>query len=249
MREETTEWLASAAEDLTAAQVLCDAGQYHAMALHAQQAVEKALKGLLVERTGELPARTHDLRRIGAEVGVPPEMLARLVELYAYYLAGRYPGTAHGDAQVRAHAGGDRRIGDRARGARLDAGAPGCAGGASGERVIAEPLPADRRLVEAFIASLRGDGIMVTTLIWYGSRSRRAATHPGADFDLIVVAPEFGGLAWVERLVAAYAHWPITQAADILCYTPDEFDRLARRASIVREAVQTGRRLTIAPNI
>ena len=87
---------------LTAAQVLYDAAQYHAMALHAQQAVEKALKGLLVERTGELPARTHDLRRIGTEVGVPTEMLARLVELYAYYLAGRYPGTAHGDAQVRA---------------------------------------------------------------------------------------------------------------------------------------------------
>lgn len=102
MREETTEWLASATEDLAAAQVLYDAAQYHAMALHAQQSVEKALKGLLVERTGELPARTHDLRRIGAEVGVPAEMLARLVELYAYYLAGRYPGTAHGDAQVRA---------------------------------------------------------------------------------------------------------------------------------------------------
>jgi HEPN domain-containing protein len=102
MREETTEWLTSATEDLAAAQVLYDAAQYHAMALHAQQAVEKALKGLLVEQTGELPARTHDLRRIGAEVGVPAEMLSRLVELYAYYLAGRYPGTAHGDAQVRA---------------------------------------------------------------------------------------------------------------------------------------------------
>ena len=102
MREETAEWLASASEDLDAARVLFDAGQYHAMALHAQQSVEKALKGLLVERTGELPARTHDLRRIGTEVGIPAAMLSRLVELYAYYLAGRYPGTAHGDAQVRA---------------------------------------------------------------------------------------------------------------------------------------------------
>ncbi|MDQ6908952.1 MAG: HEPN domain-containing protein [Chloroflexota bacterium] len=102
MREETTEWLASATEDFDAAQVLFDAGQYHAMALHAQQSVEKGLKGLLVERTGELPARTHDLRRIGTEVGIPAVMLSRLVELYAYYLAGRYPGTAHGDAQLRA---------------------------------------------------------------------------------------------------------------------------------------------------
>jgi HEPN domain-containing protein len=102
MREETGEWLASAAEDLDAAQVLYDAAQYHAMALHAQQTVEKALKSLLVERTGDLPARTHDLRRIGSEVGVPPELLTRLVELYAYYLAGRYPGTMHGEAQLRA---------------------------------------------------------------------------------------------------------------------------------------------------
>jgi len=102
MREETTEWLASAAEDLDAAKVLYDAAHYHAMALHAQQSVEKALKGLLVERTGELPARTHDLRRIGTEVSIPADMLVRLVEMYAYYLAGRYPGTAHGDAQIRA---------------------------------------------------------------------------------------------------------------------------------------------------
>lgn len=102
MREETSVWLASAGADLDAAQILYDAGQYHAMAQHAQQTVEQALKALIVERTGELPARTHDLRRIGTEVGVPPEMLARLVELYAYYLAGRYPGTLHGDAQTRA---------------------------------------------------------------------------------------------------------------------------------------------------
>ena len=108
-----------------------------------------------------------------------------------------------------------------------------------------EPLPADARLVDAYIASLRASGIIVTTLVWYGSRSRGAATHPGADFDLIVVAPQFGGRAWVERLTTAYAHWPLSQAADILCYTPAEFDRLAGRASIVREALQTGRRLTV----
>jgi uncharacterized protein len=114
--------------------------------------------------------------------------------------------------------------------------------------VIGEPSPADVRCVDAYLASLRGAGVMVTTLLWYGSRSRGVATHPGADFDLIVVAPEFGGRAWVERLVTAYAHWPLAQAADILCYTPEEFDRLARRASIVREALQTGRRLTVAPN-
>jgi predicted nucleotidyltransferase len=99
--------------------------------------------------------------------------------------------------------------------------------------------------VRAFITALRASGYGVATLIWYGARARGAAMHPGSDFDLIVVAPEFGAQGWIERLVAAYACWPVAYAADILCYTPDEFARLAGRASIVREAVQTGRHVTV----
>ena len=107
------------------------------------------------------------------------------------------------------------------------------------------PNPADAAVVQAFIASLRARGFAVATLVWYGSRARGTATTPRSDFDLIVVAPEFGALGWVERLVAAYACWPTAYAADILCYTPEEFARLAGRASIVREALQTGRRVTV----
>ena len=107
------------------------------------------------------------------------------------------------------------------------------------------PHPADAEVVQTFIAALRAGGFGVTTLVWYGSRARGAATNPGSDFDLIVVAPEFRVQDWVERLVAAYACWPAAYAADILCYTPDEFARLAGRASIVREALQTGRRVAV----
>jgi len=111
--------------------------------------------------------------------------------------------------------------------------------------VIPEPAPADAAVVQTFIVALRASGFAVATLVWYGSRARGMATHPQSDFDLIVVAPEFGAYGWVERLVAAYACWPTAYAADILCYTPDEFARLAERASIVREAVQTGRRVDV----
>ncbi|MHB8644800.1 MAG: nucleotidyltransferase domain-containing protein [Thermomicrobiales bacterium] len=106
-----------------------------------------------------------------------------------------------------------------------------------------EPQPADAAVVQTFIAALCASGFAVSTLVWYGSRARGLATNPRSDFDLIVVAPEFGAYGWVERLVAVYACWPAAHAADILCYTPDEFEQLARRASIVREAVQTGRRM------
>lgn len=110
------------------------------------------------------------------------------------------------------------------------------------------PRPADAQAVTAYLAALRAEGISVATLVWYGSRARGTARDTRSDFDLIVVAPEFAGMAWVDRLVAAYRHWPIDHAADILCYTPGEFERLARRASIVREALQTGRRLTAEPS-
>ncbi len=107
------------------------------------------------------------------------------------------------------------------------------------------PNPTDAAVVQAFVAALRARGFAVATLVWYGSRARGTATNPRSDFDLIVVAPEFGAQGWVERLVAAYACWPTAYAADILCYTPEEFARLAGRASIVREALQTGRRVVV----
>ncbi len=108
------------------------------------------------------------------------------------------------------------------------------------------PPLADAAVVQEFIARLRVAGYAVSRLIWYGSRSRGAAPDPWSDFDLIVVAPEFGGVSWVRRIVAAYACWPLAHAADILCYTPEEFERLSQRAGIVREAVQTGRQWAAA---
>ena len=127
----------------------------------------------------------------------------------------------------------------------MDARATGDHGARTGERVSGAPHPADAEVVRAFAAALRMRGYALSTLIWYGARAHGAATHPGSDFDLIAVAPEFEAQGWVERLVVAYGCWPQAYAADILCYTPEEFARLAGRASIVREAVQTGRRVAV----
>jgi hypothetical protein len=107
---------------------------------------------------------------------------------------------------------------------------------------MANPAPADITAVREFVRMLRVAGFAVTECIWYGSRSLGGA-DPLSDFDLIVAAPEFGSLTWVQRIVVAYACWPQAYAADILCYTPEEFRRLAARASIVREALQTGHRV------
>jgi predicted nucleotidyltransferase len=102
----------------------------------------------------------------------------------------------------------------------------------------------DVATVRAFLRALRAAGFAVTECVWYGSRAQGGA-DPASDFDLIVAAPAFGTLPWVRRIVAAYACWPTAHAADILCYTPEEFHRFAARASIVREALQTGRRVEV----
>jgi predicted nucleotidyltransferase len=105
-------------------------------------------------------------------------------------------------------------------------------------------LAADAAIVREFVRTLAAAGFAVTECVWYGSRSHGRG-DPASDFDLIVAAPQFAALSWVRRIVAAYACWPAAYAADILCYTPEEFRRFAARASIIREALQTGQRIAV----
>lgn len=60
MRRATAAWVAEAEDELESAQILIERGKYRAASLHSQQAVEKALKALVLER-GKRPPRTHDL--------------------------------------------------------------------------------------------------------------------------------------------------------------------------------------------
>ncbi|TBH21563.1 HEPN domain-containing protein [Thermus thermamylovorans] len=108
MRLEAEGLLAQARKDPTPAQVLLRGERHYAVAFFAQQAVEKVLKALHVERLRTLP-RTHDLLALGApEGGVEG---ARL--LTPDYTVSRYPdaagtlparlyGRARGEARLQA---------------------------------------------------------------------------------------------------------------------------------------------------
>jgi HEPN domain-containing protein/predicted nucleotidyltransferase len=60
MRRATAAWVAEAQDELESGLILMERGKYRAASLHSQQAAEKALKALLLER-GKRPPRTHDL--------------------------------------------------------------------------------------------------------------------------------------------------------------------------------------------
>jgi HEPN domain-containing protein len=101
MRPETEPWWRQAEADLQTADVNMAAGRFYAVSWFAQQAAEKALKALYLERHGRLPPRTHDLRFLGAQLRASPAQARDLAILYPIFGLARYPddsGTAPVDA-------------------------------------------------------------------------------------------------------------------------------------------------------
>jgi len=69
------------------------AGRYLYVLFCCQQAVEKMLKSVIVQRADELPPRIHRLARLAelAGVAVDEKQVDFLLELSAYYIPTRYP--------------------------------------------------------------------------------------------------------------------------------------------------------------
>jgi Uncharacterized conserved protein related to C-terminal domain of eukaryotic chaperone, SACSIN len=91
MRQETDLWLRQAQEDLITAQVNFNGGRFYAASIFSQQAAEKALKALILERTGATPPRTHDLIALGHRIGASLDIAEALEQLNPTYAVSRYP--------------------------------------------------------------------------------------------------------------------------------------------------------------
>lgn len=73
----------------------------------------------------------------------------------------------------------------------------------------------------------------------FGSRAS-GKSHRWSDFDLLIVSKTFKNKASFERAVGFHKYWTIDSPVDFLCYTPEEFNKLKKQATIVREAVDGG---------
>ena len=93
MNNITADWLQAAADDLAAIEVMLPNEQLtNIIAFHAQQAVEKMLKGLIVNQ-GEQPPRTHktaDLLPRVSSVDLSAQTHG-LLRLDRFYIPTRYP--------------------------------------------------------------------------------------------------------------------------------------------------------------
>jgi HEPN domain-containing protein len=90
MREEARKWLDQAEEDLDGAEFNFHGEKYYIAAFLCQQAVEKALKALLINETANFP-KVHDLTRLARMVKAPKDIIALCSQISPAYTSSRYP--------------------------------------------------------------------------------------------------------------------------------------------------------------
>ncbi len=81
--------------------------------------------------------------------------------------------------------------------------------------------------------------IPIDKMIFFGSYAKGKA-HKYSDVDLIILASKFRGMEFRNRPVGFYKYWSLNEPFDFLCYTPEEFNKLKKQITIVREAVKEG---------
>ncbi len=83
------------------------------------------------------------------------------------------------------------------------------------------------------------ENVGATKVILFGSRARGDWLKE-SDYDFVVVSPEFTGIHFVRRPVPLYDYWKGHPGVELLCYTPEEFERKSKELGIVAEAVREG---------
>ena len=93
MDETVQSWLERSTYDLDTAKAMLESGRHLYVLFCCQQAIEKSLKAVMVQKTGDLPPRIHNLLRLAERAGIELDEDRRdlLGRLSAYYIQSRYP--------------------------------------------------------------------------------------------------------------------------------------------------------------
>ncbi|HLC65060.1 MAG TPA: HEPN domain-containing protein [Candidatus Nanoarchaeia archaeon] len=90
MKIEAKRWLQQAKEDLDSAEFNFHGNRYNVASFLCQQTAEKALKALLIQKTGSFP-KIHDLTRLAKLTNSPKKILERCAAINPAYILSRYP--------------------------------------------------------------------------------------------------------------------------------------------------------------
>lgn len=101
-------------------------------------------------------------------------------------------------------------------------------------------------ILDNYLALIRKEFAPAELWVWgsrvYGNPSEYS------DVDMILVSPRFVDMGFYERRklfrrIIGLDRDPNAEVVDILCYTPEEFEKKSNSPTIVREAVEKGIRL------
>ncbi|MFB6244958.1 MAG: HEPN domain-containing protein, partial [Candidatus Nanohaloarchaea archaeon] len=176
---ELEQWIGNAEEDLEAAEQLSGSHPNQA-AFHLHQAVEKALKPIQIQEKEEYDF-SQDLLKLAADEA-RDEFLELLKDLNPVYTASRYPDVTEGEVE---NVG--RLIERTEVFSRVD------------EKTAGE-------VKDTLEEAANRSGIRLEKVIMFGSRSRDDYRE-GSDVDLLIVSPDFEGVAWNKRPGPFYEAW------------------------------------------
>jgi len=95
------------------------------------------------------------------------------------------------------------------------------------------------KIVKSFVKAVRKK-IPSSKIYLFGSRVKGNAKKD-SDYDFLIISKDFKGSNFEERCAEIYfIKRKIPAAMDILCYTPEEFEKQKKQISIVRVAVEEG---------
>ena len=218
MRIEVELWWRQALKDLEAAEKNFELGEYFVTAFLCQQSVEKALKGLYIHKLKESPSTTHSLIYLGRKVEIPEDYESLFRRIQPDFVMIRYPDAAQAlphelyDEEI-ARETGNSQEGDRV-----------------GEKRAEEIKDFIEKVKKVFEPEV---------MIIFGSRARGDELRE-SDYDMIIVSEKFRGINFVRRMEKVYKLWDLDERADIICYTPEEFEEKKKQIGLVRRAVEEG---------
>jgi len=93
------------------------------------------------------------------------------------------------------------------------------------------------RIIKEFKKKLKKLG--VDRIIFFGSRAN-GTFNSESDFDIVAISKNFNGIKWHKRSLKIYLAWKENKPLEVLCYTPDEFEKLKNKMTIVKIAAEEG---------
>ena len=91
-----------------------------------------------------------------------------------------------------------------------------------------------REVLPKIIAELKPEKNLL-----FGSRIKSTANE-NSDIDVIVVSNAFANIPFIERMSLILKMIRFPKHIDFICYSPEEFERIKNKSSVLMDALETG---------